>query len=171
MVAFCGYHDWQDWYLAANLGTENAISGYLLPGLAPRGVPASLTGTALPFRYNNIGELKEIIAAYGKDLAAIVMEPIRSEAPGGNFLQQVRALADETGAVLVVVEISSGFRMNTGGAHLLFNLEPDIFVFSKALSNGYPIAAVFGKSKVRSAVPDTFVSSTMWTERIGPVAA
>ncbi len=171
VVAFCGYHGWHDWYLAANLGSANALRGHLLPGLAPVGVPASLTGTALPFRYNRIDELKAIIAAHGGNLAAIVMEPIRNMQPENNFLQEVRALATASGAVLVVDEISAGFRMNTGGAHLLLGLEPDVAVFSKALGNGYPIGAIIGKAEVMSAAQDSFISSTMWTERIGPVAA
>ena len=171
IVAFCGYHGWQDWYLAANLGTENALGEHLLSGLDPCGVPRGLAGTALPFRYNHLEELKAIVAAHRRDLAAIVMEPIRSAPPEAGFLEGVRALADETGAVLIVDEISSGFRMNTGGAHLVVGLRPDVAVFSKALGNGYPIAAVIGKGRVMDAAQSTFISSTNWTERIGPAAA
>jgi glutamate-1-semialdehyde 2,1-aminomutase len=170
-VAFCGYHGWHDWYLAANLGTENALGEHLLPGLKPRGVPKALAGTALPFRYNHAEELEDIVAKNRKDLAAIVMEPIRSEQPVHGFLKRVRELADETGAVLIIDEISAGFRMNTGGAHLTLDLIPDIAVFSKALGNGYPIAAIIGKGRIMDAAQDSFISSTMWTERIGPAAA
>lgn len=171
LVAFCGYHGWQDWYLAANLGTKNAVGEYLIHGLEPRGVPRGLAGSALPFRYNRIGELERIVTDHGHDLAAIVMEPIRSESPRDDFLQNVRKLANKAGSVLIVDEISAGFRMNTGGAHLTFGLEPDMAVFSKALGNGYPIGAVLGKGDVMTAAQDTFISSTMWTERVGPAAA
>lgn len=170
-IAFCGYHGWHDWYLAANLGTENALGGHLISGLQPCGVPAGLRGTALPFRYNRIEELQAIVHAHGPELAAIVIEPLRNQYPEEGFLEKVRVLADETGAVLVVDEISAGFRFLTGGAHLKFRLEPDLAVFSKALGNGYPIAAVIGKSEVMEAAQDTFISSTNWTERIGPAAA
>ena len=68
-------------------------------------------------------------------------------------------------------EISSGFRMNTGGAHLLLGVEPDMAVFSKAMGNGYPIAAIIGKGDVMDATQSTFISSTMWTERVGSTAA
>jgi glutamate-1-semialdehyde 2,1-aminomutase len=170
-VAFCGYHGWQDWYLAANLGTENALGEHLLSGLDPRGVPKGLTGTALPFRYNQINELKEIIAKQGSELAAIVMESVRDDEPASGFFEEIRSLADEAKAVLVIDEISAGFRLNSGGAHLLYNLEPDIAVFSKALGNGYPIAAVIGKGKFMDTAQKTFISSTMWTERVGPTAA
>jgi glutamate-1-semialdehyde 2,1-aminomutase len=170
-IAFCGYHGWHDWYLAANVGTENALGTHLLPGLEPLGVPAGLAGTALPFRYGNLEDLKSIVAATRGELAAIVMEPIRNERPSNDFLQGARQLANETGAVLVVDEISSGLRMNSGGAHLWLNLQPDIAVFSKALGNGYPIGAIIGKGAIMQAAQRSFISSTCWTERTGPAAA
>lgn len=170
-IAFCGYHGWHDWYLAANLGTKNALGEHLMPGLDPCGVPKNLTGTAFPFQYNHIEELKVIVDKHKGDLAAIVMEPVRSEQPKPGFLKGVRALADKTGAVLIIDEISAGFRMNTGGAHLLLGIKPDIAVFSKAMGNGYPIAAVIGKGHIMEAAQSSFISSTMWTERVGPVAA
>jgi len=170
-VAFCGYHGWHDWYLSANLCTENALGEHLLSGLSPLGVPKGLMGTAIPFRYNHIEELKEIVGKNKNELAAIVMEPIRSDNPKEGFLNNVRKIANETDVVLVFDEISSGFRLNTGGAHLIFNVNPDIAVFSKALGNGYPIAAIIGKANVMEAAQSSFISSTMWTERIGSTAA
>lgn len=170
-IAFCGYHGWHDWYLAANIGTKDPLGDHLLSGLDPQGVPKGLEGTALPFRYNQIDELKVIIENHGSEIASIVMEPVRGEMPKDGFLEQVRTLADSAGAALVVDEISAGFRLLTGGAHLKLGLEPDMAVFSKALGNGYPIAAVIGKDDVMEAAQGTFISSTNWTERIGPVAA
>jgi glutamate-1-semialdehyde 2,1-aminomutase len=170
-VAFCGYHGWHDWYLAANLSSEDALGEHCLPGLDPRGVPKGLAGTAFPFRYNHLEELESIQQKNRNDLAAIVMEPIRTEEPEPQFLEGVRAIADATGAVFIIDEISAGFRMNSAGAHMLYDIVPDIAVFSKALGNGYPIAAVVGKGEVMEAVQSTFISSTMWTERIGPTAA
>lgn len=170
-VAFCGYHGWHDWYLSANLGTENALGEHLLTGLDPRGVPKGLTGTALPFRYNHIEELKNIIANNKDELAAIVMEPVRDDEPDKGFFDEVRILADETGAVFIIDEISAGFRLNSGGSHLVHSIKPDIAVFSKALGNGYPIAAIIGKGRFMDAAQKTFISSTMWTERVGPKAA
>ena len=170
-IAFCGYHGWHDWYLAANLGTENALGKHLMLGLAPHGVPAGLKGTSFPFRYNHIEELEAIAAKHRNDMSAIVMEPVRSEQPSPGFLERVRAIADETGAVFIIDEISAGFRMNSGGAHLLLGVTPDIAVFSKAMGNGFPIAAVIGKGEIMNAAQNTFISSTMWSERTGPAAA
>ncbi|MCX5815837.1 MAG: aminotransferase class III-fold pyridoxal phosphate-dependent enzyme [Proteobacteria bacterium] len=170
-IAFCGYHGWHDWYLAANLGTENALGEHLLPGLNPLGVPKGLQGTALPFRYNHIEELEEIVKKNKNEIAAIIMEPIRSEQPIPGFFEKIRSIADDIRAVFIVDEISAGFRMNSGGAHLMLGISPDIAVFSKALGNGYPIAAIIGKGEIMDAAQSTFISSTYWTERIGPTAA
>jgi glutamate-1-semialdehyde 2,1-aminomutase len=170
-IAFCGYHGWHDWYLSANLSQEQALDGHLLPGLEPVGVPRGLIATALPFRYNHLEDLNAIVAQHASELAAIVMEPIRDQEPTPGFLESVRKTASAIGAVLIIDEVSAGFRLLTGGAHLRFNLEPDMAVFAKAISNGYPMAAIIGRSAVMEAAQNTFISSTYWTERIGPVAA
>ena len=170
-IAFCGYHGWHDWYLSANLAEDDVLDGHLLPGLAPKGVPRGLTGTMLPFRYNKLDELEQIIARQGNEIAAITMEPMREHGPEGDFLKKIRALATRIGAVLIFDEVTSGFRMNCGGIHLTLGVDPDIAVFAKALGNGYPSAAIIGRKTVMESAQQTFISSTNWTERIGPVAA
>ena len=170
-VAFCGYHGWHDWYLAANIGNESNLDGQLLPGLAPAGVVRELYETALPFNYNQIEELEQLVAQYNGQIGTIIMEPQRGHAPEPDFLEGVRKIADRIGAVLVFDEVTSGFRMNLGGIHLTYGVDPDIAVFGKALGNGYPIAAIIGKKAVMDAAQSTFISSTMWTERIGFTAA
>ncbi|HAJ27439.1 MAG TPA: hypothetical protein DCG53_09395 [Syntrophus sp. (in: bacteria)] len=94
-----------------------------------------------------------------------------NEHPISGFMEGVRKLSDEAGAILIVDEISAAFRMNTGGAHLVLGMDPDMAVFSKALGNGYPMAAIIGKGDVMEAAQRSFISSTYWTERIGSVAA
>lgn len=170
-IAFCGYHGWHDWYLSANLAQDSALDGHLLPGLDPLGVPRGLAGLLHPFRFNRLDELEVIIAEHGHSLAAIVMEPVRNVEPTPEFLRGVRRIADETSAVLIFDEVTAGFRMNTGGAHLYYAIDPDVAVFAKAIANGYPMAAVLGRGKIMEAAQDTFISSTAWTERIGFVAA
>ena len=171
MVACCGYHGWHDWYLAANLGEEKALDGHLLPGLSPAGVPRGLKGTALPFRYNQLDELEEILTRNRGNVAAIVMEPLRDHLPAPGFLEGVRRLAESAGIVFILDEITAGMRLTTGGAHLKLGITPDIAVLAKAMSNGYPMAAVIGTEKVMQAAQSSFISSTYWTDRIGPVAA
>ncbi len=171
VIACCGYHGWADWYIAANLSTDRALDGHLLPGLQPSGVPRELTGTALTFRYNHIEELEAIASRAGSSLAAIVMEPMRFSEPSDNFLQRVREVADRTGAVLIFDEITAGWRHCLGGVHLRLRVNPDIAVFAKSFSNGLPMAAVLGTAEVMQAAQDSFISSSFWTEAIGPAAA
>ena len=171
VVAFCGYHGWHDWYLAANLADSTELDGHLLPGLDPLGVPRELAGTAVPFRYNNLADLEAIVAARGDELAAVVMEPVRGTPPDPGFLEAVRDLAHRAGAVLVFDEVTSALRVNTGGIHLTYGVNPDIAVFAKALANGFPMAAIIGVSEVMEVAQRSFISSTYWTELIGPVAA
>jgi glutamate-1-semialdehyde 2,1-aminomutase len=171
MVAVCGYHGWHDWYLNANLGENTALDGHLLPGLEAAGVPRGLAGLTLPFNYNRLDELETIISNFRDRLAVVVMEPVRSCEPEMGFLEGVRSLADACGAILIFDEITSGFRVNSGGIHLTYGVDPDVAVFAKAIANGYPMAAVLGRRRVMEAAQETFVSSTMWTERVGPVAA
>jgi glutamate-1-semialdehyde 2,1-aminomutase len=170
-IAFCGYHGWADWYLAANLAEDAALDAHLLPGLDPAGIPRGLQGTALPFHYNRIDQLRAIVDANRGELAAIVMEPQRGQEPASGFLEEVRDIADEVGAVLVFDEITTGFRMTSGGIHKLLHVNPDIAVFAKAMANGYAMAAVIGTETVMQAAQSTFISSTNWTERVGPAAA
>src|SRR5216684_3281221 len=170
-VAFAVSRRGCEWYLAANLGDERALDGHLMPGLDPAGVPRGLKGTALPFHYNRLDELKAIVDARRGDLGAIVMEPQRGQAPDPGFLEAVRDIATDIEAVLIFDEVTTGFRMTDGGIHLLLGITPDIAVFAKSMANGYPMAAIIGVGPVMEAAQSTFISSTNWTERVGTVAA
>ncbi len=168
-VAFCGYHGWHDWYLAANLANNKNLDGHLLPGLNPLGVPRGLKGSALPFNYNHIEELEKLVE--NNNIGAIVMEPIRHHKPKDDFLRRVRKIADDINVPLVFDEVTSGFRMTVGGAHKLYGVSPDIVVYGKSISNGFPMAAIVGRNEIMNVAQESFISSTYCTERIGPVAA
>ena len=170
-VLFCGYHGWHDWYLSANLSSRKALDGHLLSGLNPLGVPRRLQGTSIPFRYNDTKGLLRLVKRYGSRVGIVVLESVRNHYPKAEFIQAIRDVTRGSKIVLIIDEISAGFRLNTGGAHLLFGLEPDIAVFAKGMSNGYPMAAIIGKRRVMERAQDTFISSTYWTDRIGPAAA
>ena len=169
-VAFCGYHGWHDWYLAANLGDDDSLDGHLIPGLEPNGVPRALKGTSLPFQYNDLDGLTQLLDD-NPDIGVIYMEPQRSTPPEPGFLEGVRQLATDRGIVLIFDECTSGFRRSLGGLHLHYGVEPDIATLGKTLGNGYAITAVIGREEVMQAAQGTFISSTFWTERIGPTAA
>jgi len=168
-VAMCGYHGWHDWYLAANLGNDDGLNDHLLPGLTTSGVPKNLEATIFPFTYNNIDELKHLVQT--KNIGTIKMEVSRSEGPKDNFLEKVRELATKNNIVLIFDECTSGFRETFGGLHKKFGVEPDLAVFGKAIGNGYALTAVIGRREVMEYAQASFISSTFWTERIGPSAS
>jgi len=168
-VAICGYHGWHDWYLATNLNSNKNLEEHLLPGLEPNGVPKLLEGTTIPFRFNDLDEIEKIIN--NNNLAAVKMEVKRSLEPKKGYLEKIAKLCKSKGIVLIFDECTSGFRETFGGIHLKYGVNPDISIFGKALGNGYAITAIIGKSSVMEAVQSTFMSSTFWTERIGPTAA
>ena len=170
-VMFSGYHGWNDWYIAANLADDANLDGQLMPGLKPNGVPRGLQGTAIPFDANDIESLREKINGKEKQIAAIVIEPARGEHAPAGYLLALKELASEIGAVLIFDEITSGFRMCAGGIHRIYNVHPDMAVFAKSMANGYAMAVVMGTEKVMQAAQTTFISSTNWTERVGPVAS
>ena len=168
-VAICGYHGWHDWYLSANLSENDELSGHLLPGLETNGVPKNLAGTVFPFNYNNFDELETLIRE--KNIGTVMMEVSRNFGPENGFLEKIRKLTKEKNIILIFDECTSGFRQTFGGLHLLYGIEPDMAMFGKALGNGYAITAAIGKRSVMEAAQSTFISSTFWTERIGPAAA
>jgi glutamate-1-semialdehyde 2,1-aminomutase len=168
-VAICGYHGWHDWYLSTNHNSGDGLSGHLLPGLEPAGVPKNLKNSVFPFHYNNIEELEQIVAT--QDIGVIKMEVVRNFGPEDNFLQKVRDLATRNNIVLIFDECTSGFRETFGGIYKKYGVEPDMAMYGKTIGNGYALTAVVGKRSVMEAAQKTFISSTFWTERIGPTAA
>ncbi len=170
-IAICGYHGWHDWYLSTNLDSDKNLDGHLLPGLQPNGVPRGLIGTTLPFNYNDIEQLEQLIKDNNGEIAAIKMEVSRNEGPKDDYLQKVRDLATENNIILIFDECTSGFRETFGGLHKKYDIEPDLAIFAKALGNGYAISACIGRQEFMQAAQQTFISSTFWTERIGPTAA
>jgi len=168
-VAFCGYHGWHDWYLAANLKKKTSLDSHLMAGLDPLGVPSELINTSFGFEYNNFNQLKKLIDK--ENIGVIKMEVSRSTEPNIKFLRKVRDIATKKNIVLIFDECSSGFRQCFGGLHKLININPDMAIFGKALGNGYAITAILGKKSVMDSAKKSFISSTFWSERIGPAAA
>jgi len=170
-VAFCGYHGWHDWYLSANLNDKNGLSNQLLPGLSPVGIPKELKNTSFPFNYGDYDQFDQIISDESDELGVVIMEVQRYKNLDLDFLNHVREVTSKRNIVLIFDEISSGFRVNVGGIHLLHGITPDMAIFGKALGNGFSISAIIGNNRVMSAAQSSFISSSYWTERTGYVAA
>ncbi|MDA3951679.1 MAG: aminotransferase class III-fold pyridoxal phosphate-dependent enzyme [Spirochaeta sp.] len=171
LVLFSGYHGWSDWYLAANISDDAALDGHLLSGLEPAGVPRALKETAIPFPFNDDEAFRALMDRYGDRVGAVVLEPIRNDPPKDSFRALIHETVRRRGIPLVVDEITAGFRLNVGGAHLVVGWQPDIAVFAKGMSNGHPMAAVIGTSATMDLAQSSFISSTYWTDRTGPTAA
>lgn len=169
-VAICGYHGWHDWYVSVNLGDYDALAGHLLPGIPTAGVPCGLRGSSIPFHYNDYEELLRIVND-NPDLAAVKMEVCRNFGPEDDFLQKVRNLCTERDIILIFDECTSGFRETFGGLYLKYGVEPDMVIYGKTLGNGYDICAIVGRKDIMEAAQKSWISSTFWTERIGPTAA
>jgi glutamate-1-semialdehyde 2,1-aminomutase len=170
-ILFCGYHGWHDWYIAANHQSKGNLDFQLLPGLKPLGVPKALRGTVIPFRFNNWDDFEKIIKKNIKEAAAIVIEPCREGFPEKKYMLALKKIAKENNAVLMFDEITSGYRLNTGGAHKILKVDPDMAIYGKTIANGIPMAAIIGKKEIMDYVLKTFVSSVFWTEKVGPASA
>jgi len=169
-VAFSGYHGWCDWYLSTNLSGDNKLKDHLLPGLSPKGVPRSLKNSAIPFKYNNVNDLKKVFND-NPDIGTIIIEGARYELPSTEFLLLIKEISKKNDIIIICDEITSGWRITDGGVYKTNNLNPDIVVYGKGMGNGYAISSIIGKKYIMDIAQDTFISSTFWTERVGFVAA
>jgi glutamate-1-semialdehyde 2,1-aminomutase len=168
-IAICGYHGWHDWYLSSNIENKDSLNNHLMTNLPIKGVPKNLRNTVFSFEYNNFEQLKKITENH--QIGTIKMEVKRNEDPRNEFLQKVRKLATEKKIILIFDECTSGFRQTFGGLHKFYKVNPDMAIFGKALGNGYAINAIIGKKSIMNCSLSSFISSTFWTERIGPTAA
>ena len=168
-VVFSGYHGWHDWYISANLTNKKNLNNHLLKNLKPLGVPKNLKNSIIPLKFNDHLELKKIFKN-NKDAGILVIEGARNDYPSLKFVKTINELKSKKKIIIIVDEITSGWRETLGGVYKKVNLKPDIVVYGKALGNGYPISAVVGKKDIMKISNYTFISSTAWTERIGFVA-
>jgi len=149
-VAICGYHGWHDWYIVT---TERS-----------KGVPRLMKQLSFVFQYNNIESLKELFESHPDEFAAVIMEPVGVTPPQNGFLQDVKKVTHENGAVLIFDEIITGFRFALGGAQEYFGVIPDLAAFGKAMANGMPISALVGKGEIMNVFNETFFSFTFGGE-------
>jgi len=171
VVAICGYHGWTDCYIAVNLGETADMRGKVLEGMCPDGVPEALRATTVGFNFDSFEEFDRIIARYGDRLACVIIETARSSDPAPGFMEHVRAETRRVGALMIMDEITVGWRNNYGGYHLKLGVTPDMAIFGKCLGNGHPISAVIGTAEAMEGAHRAFISSTYWTESVGPTAA
>ena len=169
-VAFCGYHGWHDWYLAANLAPGAVLEKQLMHGITPLGVPKHLERTTLAFEYNNLDSLRQLLENNQGEVACVIMEAARTYLPKPGYLEGVRQLTQQHGVVLIFDEVVTGFRTALGGAQEYFGITPDMATFAKCITNGFALGAVVGKREIMKVALDSFISSVYWAEATGLAA-
>jgi glutamate-1-semialdehyde aminotransferase len=156
-IAYCGTGGvWHDWFTV--ITSRNA------------GIPNILNKMIKKFTYNDIDSLKILFEKWRGEVAAVYMEPIFSEYPKNNFLQNVKHLAHKHGAVLIFDEVITGFRFSLGGAQELLKTKADLAVFGKGIGNGMPLGAITGKYDVMEQFNDVFYSTTYGGEALSLAA-
>ena len=170
-ILFCGYHGWHDWYQSVNYLADPKTGEFPIIGIEPIGVPKVLAGTALPFEYGDIANLEELFNQNKGEIAAVMMEPLRSEMPPDGYLDQVKNVAHANGALLIFDEVSSGWRTRIGGIQEYVGVTPDMSVFAKAISNGFPMGVVVGSKESMELADRMFISSSYWSDNVGLVAS
>jgi len=156
-IACCGYHGWQDWYIATT--TRN------------KGIPEDVRKLTLTFEYNKIETLEKLFKENKDQVACVIMEPVGIVEPQNDFLNKARELAHGNGAVLIFDEIVTGFRLAPGGAQEYYGVIPDLACFGKAMANGFPISAVVGKRKMMKLFDEIFYSFTFGGEIVSIAAS
>ena len=170
-ILFCGYHGWHDWYQASNFGVDPESGEYPFAGIEPIGVPKALAGTVIPFVYDDLDMLSAALEEHAGEVAAIMMEPARSELPRPGYLEGVKQLAAEHDVILIFDEVSCGWRLAIGGVQEAVGVTPDMTVVAKSMSNGYPMGAVVGSRDVMEPAKRMFISSSYWSDNIGLAAS
>jgi glutamate-1-semialdehyde 2,1-aminomutase len=169
-IAICGYHGWHDWYLSVNLKGKKKLDTHLFKNLNTDGVDKNLKNSSVAFKHNDLDSFKKIVRE-NKDIGVVIMEVERFEKVKKSFLKYIRDYTKKNKITLIFDECTSGFRQTFGGLHLKYKINPDICILGKALGNGYPINAVIGTKQVMHKAENSFMSSTFWSDRIGPAAA
>ena len=144
LIAVCGYHGWQDWYIAST--SMNS------------GVPKDVQKQVKKFNFNDIESLEKILKS--RKCAAVILEPLSYNLPKNNYLKKIRNLCNQYNVLLIFDEICSGFRVSIGGAQKIYGVKPDISTFGKAMANGFPLAAIVGKKKIMKYMDKIFYSGT-----------
>lgn len=129
------------------------------------------------FEYNDVASLEAAVAEAGDDLAGIIVSPVRQELARdqematGEFARAVRAICDRTGAVMILDDVRCGFRLDLGGSWEPLGVQPDLAAWSKAIANGYSLAAITGRDPLRAAASSIYVTGSFWYSAVSMAAS
>lgn len=170
-ILFSGYHGWHDWYQSVNYLADPDTGEFPITGIEPIGVPKILAGTALPFTYGDLNNLEQLFEENKGEVAAVMMEPLRSGIPPEGYLESVQHIVRANDAILIFDEVSCGWRTRIGGIQEYTGVTPDMSVFAKAISNGFPMGVVVGSRDVMELAGRMFISSSYWSDNVGLAAS
>ncbi|MEU3296975.1 aminotransferase class III-fold pyridoxal phosphate-dependent enzyme [Streptomyces longwoodensis] len=154
VVVRWGYNGWHDW-----------------AAIRSPGVPRTVAEQVTTFGYNDLSSLEEVLHRFSGRVACILMMPFETTLPKTGFLQGVRELADRHGALLVLDEIRSGFRLGLGGAQEAFGVRADLVTVGKAMANGYAVSAVAGRADILRELANVHISSTFFANSLDMAAS
>jgi glutamate-1-semialdehyde 2,1-aminomutase len=140
-----GFHGWHDWCAQSS----NGVLDYT----------KSLT---LSLRYNDLDQAESLFSKYGRDVACVILMPYEIDSPLPGYLEGLRNLSHRNGALFILDEIRSGFRISLGGAQEYFGVEADLVTYGKAMSNGHPISALAGRMKYMNQILDIGMNGTYY---------
>jgi glutamate-1-semialdehyde 2,1-aminomutase len=143
LVLQCGFHGFHDWY-TCQYRAQNV-----------HGIPKALRAFVHEFPYNDLDALEWLFMRYPGEVAAVVMEPVNMVLPEPGYLDGVRELTQQHGALLVFDEMVTAFRLANGGAQELFGVTPDLACLGKGMANGMPLSAIVGSREHMRHLPDT----------------
>lgn len=151
------YHGWHEWCLA-----NTKKNG---------GIPEQYKDTVFEVKYNDIESVEKLFKENKNKIACVIIEPFEIEMPKDNYLQKLREITKENGALLIFDEVVTGFRFALGGAQEYFGVTPDLATFGKAMGGGMPLSAVVGKKYIMEKAKDKiFVSTTFGGEMLSLAA-
>ena len=120
------------------------------------GVPADYTKNTLVAEYNDINSVKQLFEQYGKEIATVVVEPVAANMgvvpPKPGFLEDLREITQQYGALLIFDEVITGFRLSLGGAQEYYGITPDLTTLGKIIGGGMPMAAYGGRREIMEKV-------------------
>ncbi len=171
------YHGFQDNTLWSTYAPVEAYGNRRnpIPVAASSGIPRALRDLVITLPFNDFDGFERIMKSQGENIAAVITEPCQGNCgaiePQPGFLELIRAQCDQHGAVFILDEVKTGFRVANGGAQELFGIRPDLATYAKALGNGYPIAALGGKREIMSIIGHGVAQGGTFTNNKPGVAA
>ena len=169
-----GFHDHLLWSTYAPPESYGSLRSPI-PVAASSGIPRSMSANIITLPFNDFEGFERVMRAYGDQIAAVITEPCQGNCgaidPLPGFLELIRKLTTQHGAVFILDEVKTGFRFANGGAQEYYNVRPDMATYAKAMGNGYPIAAFGGKKEIMSIIGQGVAQGGTYTNNKPGVAA